>query len=170
MKLLKLTAFLLEKNEQRKIQEIQPEELNRYVSEFILSVKRKDGQDYEPSSLRGLFSSFNRYLKERKHSASIIEDIVFDQARKCLEAHSKQLKKEGKGNKPNTAEALTDVEENRHSLRKEFTRNIKCRSFVKHSVAFLNSVHFGLRGFVLLLLLFFFLFSFFFFLLALINL
>ena len=44
-------------------------------------------------------------------SASIIEDIVFDQARKCLEAGSKQLKKEGKGNKPNAAEALTDVEE-----------------------------------------------------------
>ena len=97
-----LAAFLLEKNEQR-IEEIQPEELNRCVSEFILSVKRKDGQDYEPSSLRGLFSSFNRYLKERKYSASIIEDIVFDQARKCLEARSKQLKKEGKGNKPNAA-------------------------------------------------------------------
>ena len=55
-----LTAFLLEKNEQGKIEEIQPEELNRYVSEFILSVKRKDGQDYDPSSLRELFSSFNR--------------------------------------------------------------------------------------------------------------
>ena len=90
-----LTAFLLEKNKQRKI-EIQSEQLNRYVSEFILSVKRKDGQDYEPSSLRGLFSSFNRYLKERKYSASIIEDIVFDQARKCLEAPSKQLKKKRK--------------------------------------------------------------------------
>ena len=99
-----LTAFLLEKNEQKKIEEIQPEELNRYVSEFIVSVKRKDGQDYEPSSLRGLFSSFNRYLKERKYSANIIEDVVFDQARKCLEARSKQLKKEGKGNKPNAAE------------------------------------------------------------------
>ena len=34
LKLLKLTAFLLEKNEQRKIEEIQPEELNRYVSEW----------------------------------------------------------------------------------------------------------------------------------------
>ena len=91
-----LTVLLLEKNEQRKIEEIQPEELNRYVSESILSVKRKDGQDYEPSSLRGLFSSFNRYLKERKYSASIIEDIAFDQARKCLEARSKQLKKRRK--------------------------------------------------------------------------
>jgi len=43
-----LTVLLLEKNEQRKHREIQLEELNRYVSEFIPSVKRKDGQDYEP--------------------------------------------------------------------------------------------------------------------------
>ena len=58
------TALLLNKNEQRKNKETQPEELNRYVSESIVSVKRRDGQDCEPSSLRGLFSSFNRYLKE----------------------------------------------------------------------------------------------------------
>ena len=37
-----LTAFLLEENEQRKLEEIQPEELNWYLGEFILSVKRKD--------------------------------------------------------------------------------------------------------------------------------
>ena len=40
--------------------------------EFIVRVKRKDGQDYGPSSLRGLFSSFNRHLKEHKYSASIM--------------------------------------------------------------------------------------------------
>ena len=74
-------------------------------------MKRKDGQDHEPSSLRGLFSSFNRYLKERKYSASIIEDIVFEQARKCLEARSKQLKREEKGNWK-----LTDVEKNIQKL------------------------------------------------------
>ena len=50
-----LTAFLLGKNDQRKIEEIQPEEFNRYVSELIVSVKRKDGQDYESSSLQGSF-------------------------------------------------------------------------------------------------------------------
>ena len=139
-----LTAFLLEKNEQRKIEEIQPEELNRYVSEFIVSVKRKDGQDYEPSSLRGLFSSFNRYLKERKYSASIIEDTVFDQARKCLEARSKQLKKEGKGNKPNAAEALTDVEEN--ILYEKNLLGISNAEALLNTVWLFNSVHFGLRS------------------------
>ena len=107
-----LTAFLLEKNEQRKLEEIQLEELNRYLGELILSVKRKGGQDYEPSNLRGLFFSFNRYLKGRRYSASIFEEIVFEQARKCLESRSKQLKREGKRNKPNAAEPLTDVEEN----------------------------------------------------------
>ena len=139
-----LTAFLLEKDEQRKIEEIQPEELNRCVSELILSVKRKDGQDYEPSSLRGLFSSFNRYLKERKYSASIIEDIVFDQARKCLEARSKQLKKEGKGNKPNATEALTDVEEN--ILYEKNLLGISNAEALLNKVWLFNSVHFGLKG------------------------
>ena len=114
---------------------------NRYVSEFILSVKRKDGQDYEP--LRGLFSSFNRYLKERKYSASIIEDIVFDQARKCLEAPSKQLKK-GRGNKPNAAEALTGVEEN--ILYENNLLGISNAEALLSTVWLFNSVHFGLRG------------------------
>ena len=139
-----LLAFLLEKNEQRKLEEIQPEELNRYLGEFILSVKRKDGQDYEPSSLRGLFSSFNRYLKERKYSASIIEDNVFEQARKCLEARSKQLKKEGKGNKPNAAEPLTDVEEN--ILYEQKLLGISNAEALLNTVWLFNSVHFGLRG------------------------
>ena len=139
-----LTAFLLEKNEQRKIEEIQPEELNCYVSEFIVSVKRKDVQDCEPSSLRELFSSLNRYLKERKYSASIIEDIVSDQARKCLEAHSKQLKKEGKRNKPNAAEGLTDVEEN--ILYENNLLGISNAEALLNTVWLFNSVHFGLRS------------------------
>ena len=37
---------------------------------------------------------------------------MFEQARKFLEARSKQLEKEGKGNKSNAAEQLPDVKEN----------------------------------------------------------
>jgi len=132
------------KNQRRKIEEIQPEELNRYVTEFILSVKRKDGQDYEPSSLLGLFSTFNQYLKEHKNSVGIIQDIVFDQARKCLEARSKQLKKEGKGNKPNAAEALTDVGEN--ILYEKNLLRISNAEALLNTVWLFNLVHFGLVG------------------------
>ena len=87
-----------------------PEQLNGHLCKFIVSVKRKDGQDYEPSSLRGLIASFNRYFKELSYPASIMEDAAFEQTRKCLEARNKQLKKQGKGNKPNAAQALTDDE------------------------------------------------------------
>ena len=48
-----LTEFLNSKNESRRIEEIPPKELNEYISEFIVAVRRKDGEDFEPSSLRG---------------------------------------------------------------------------------------------------------------------
>ena len=81
----------------------------------------------------------------RKYSASIIEDIVsVDQARKCLEALSKQLKKEGKGNKPNAAEALTDVEEN--ILYEQNLLGMSNAEALLNTVWLFNSVHFGLRG------------------------
>ena len=67
-----LSEFLKSKQENRKIEEIQPQELNDFLSEFIVTVKRKDGGDYEPSSLRGLIASFNRQLKNVKYSKSIV--------------------------------------------------------------------------------------------------
>ena len=45
-----LTEFLQTKREPRsEIAEIPPTELNELLSEFILSVRTKEGQDYEPS-------------------------------------------------------------------------------------------------------------------------
>ncbi|CAH3162433.1 unnamed protein product [Porites lobata] len=61
-----LQQFLASKNEERKLEEIPPEELNEYLSEFIITVRTKDKQDeYEPSSLRGFIASFERYLKRK---------------------------------------------------------------------------------------------------------
>ena len=81
------------KNESRRIEEIPPKELNEYISEFIVAVRRKDGEDFEPFSLRGLICSFNRHLKACKYPCSVIEDSKFEQARQALEARSKELKK-----------------------------------------------------------------------------
>ena len=91
-----LIEFLREKHDQRNPEDIEAEELNEYLCEFILSVKRKDGKDFEPSSLRGMFSSFNRHLKECKYPVSVIEDVAFERARKCLKAKNKQLKRRAK--------------------------------------------------------------------------
>ena len=62
VKLLQL--FLVNKNEERNIKDIPIEELNKYVSDFIILVRTKDGKEYEPSSLRKLLASFKRLLKK----------------------------------------------------------------------------------------------------------
>ena len=90
-----LIEFLREKHDQRNPEDIEAEGLNEYLCEFIFSVKRNDGKDFEPLNFRGMFSSFERHLKECKYSVNVIEDVAFERARKCLEAKNKQLKKEG---------------------------------------------------------------------------
>ena len=63
-----LKEFLTLKNESRLMEEIPPKELNAYmyISEFIITVRKKDNnEDYQPSSLRSLMASFERYLKKK---------------------------------------------------------------------------------------------------------
>ena len=46
-----LLRFLKTKDEDRKIEDFPAVELNEFISEFIISVRTKDGNDYEPTSL-----------------------------------------------------------------------------------------------------------------------
>ena len=73
-----LTVFLQTRGETREIAEIPPVELNELLSEFILSVRTKEGQEYEPSSLRGMVASFERHLKRKSYPVSIINDLAFE--------------------------------------------------------------------------------------------
>ena len=141
-----LIEFLNSKNESRRIEEIPPEELNEYISEFIVAVRRKDGEDFgEPSSLRGLICSFNRHLKACKsYPCSVIEENQFEQVRQALEARSKEIKKDGKGNKPKAAEAITDEEVN--ILYDKQLLEISNAEALLNTMWFMNTKHFGLRG------------------------
>lgn len=60
-----LERFLKTKDEDRKIEDIPAAELNEFISEFIISVRTKDGNEYEPTSLRSLMASFERHLKKK---------------------------------------------------------------------------------------------------------
>ena len=69
------------------------------MCKFIISVRTKDGKDYDPSSLRSLLASFKRHLKKNNFPASIMNDLIFEETRKVLLSKQKELKKKGKGNK-----------------------------------------------------------------------
>ena len=96
------------KNEDRKIEDIPAAELNEYISEFIISIRTKDGNEYEATSLSSKFNAnFERHLKKKGYSASIINNLVFEKTRKVLQSKQKQLMKQGKGNKPKASVSLT---------------------------------------------------------------
>lgn len=101
-------TFLQTKQEPRQIHHIPAAELNSYLCEFILRVRQKDGTDYEPTSLRSIISSLDRYLKRHNYNISIVRGTEFRQAMDVLANKGKELKKKGLGNKPHASDAIND--------------------------------------------------------------
>ena len=100
--------FLSSKNEKRSIEDIPSAELNLYLSEFITKVRTKQNKEYELNSLRGMVASFERHLKKKNYGLSIMKDLQFEQTRKALVSKQKDLKRQGKGNKPNASSSLSE--------------------------------------------------------------
>ena len=101
-----------EHGETRELKDIPPAELDRLLSHFFVTV-RKDGSLYEPDTLSSFQCSIDRHLMQHRKPFSIIRDQQFTYSREALKASRKHLKKEGKGNKPNVADALepADIEQ-----------------------------------------------------------
>jgi len=99
--------FLKTKDEDRKIEDISAAELNEYIGQFIISVRTKDDTECQPTSLRSLIANFERHLKKK---GRIINDLVVEKTTKVLQSKQKELKKYGKGNKPNASVTLTSEE------------------------------------------------------------
>ena len=46
-----LSSFMAKEKENRQFEEILPQELDNYLSRFLLSVRKKNGDEYEPPNL-----------------------------------------------------------------------------------------------------------------------
>ena len=116
----------------REIDAIRPAELGNYYAKFLVQVRKKDGQEYEPSSL--VSSPFRPALKEERLLLStIIEGTEFRKTKEVLAAKQKLFKKLGKGNKPNAAGVLTDEEV--HILYGQYLLGHVPRSLNQYSMA-----------------------------------
>ena len=132
------------RNESRLVEEIALKELNAYITEFIITVRKKDSNDdYEPSSLRALMVGFEQYLK-KNFGFSIMKDPEFEHIRKTLQSKQKDLKQKGKGNKPNASVALTEQEI--ELLYDKELLGTSTPEALLNTIWFNNTIHFGLRG------------------------
>ena len=113
---MKFKRFLENKKEYKEIHQIDADQLNEYLANFCLSVRKSDGSDYEPCSLRNIHvvSSIDRKLKRHKYPSNIFGDNsnTFQLTRDALKAKLKSLKQSRKGNKPKESCPITDHEIN----------------------------------------------------------
>ncbi|CAC5425268.1 unnamed protein product [Mytilus coruscus] len=144
-----LNKFLKAKNENRELQTIPPVELDPLLANYLLTLRKKDGGEYEPSTLRSIVSSIDRKLKRHKYGHSIAgstthQDEAFRLTRESLKAKQKVLKQKGKGNKLLRSQPITDDE-----INILYERNVlgdSCPDSLLRTIWLNNCVHFGLRG------------------------
>ena len=73
-----------ETREPRAIENIQPDILNKYLSEFFIKICKQDGSEYEPSSIDCIKFSIERYLRDKYYPASIVNDREFHRTREAI--------------------------------------------------------------------------------------
>ena len=106
-------TFILNLNETRELEQIPVKELDKLLCKFFMTIKRKDGNNYEPDTLTSIQRSIQRYLQQQNADFNIIKDNDFHLSREVLAARRKSLVSDGKGNRPNATRPLTDSEEDK---------------------------------------------------------
>lgn len=62
------------------VEQISPEVLDPYLAQFLTVVRKQDGSDYRPNSLRSLRQGIDFYLKDHGYPYSVINCRDFPQA------------------------------------------------------------------------------------------
>lgn len=132
-----------EKKKPKSIENLSPEELDEVLRDFYTELKKKDGSDYEPQSLRVMQASLDRYLKNKGYKVSIIRGREFAKSNKILKGKAITLRHEGKGTRPSATDALTWEEE--EMLWKEGRLGRHTPEVLLNTTWYLVSQHFGLR-------------------------
>ena len=89
-----LKKIMRMKRKHEEFENIKPRELDQILCAFILTVKKKDGEEYEPTTLRSFVSSFDRYLRKKGYPTAIIKEEEFRKTRDTLVARRNWKKRE----------------------------------------------------------------------------
>ena len=77
-------------------EKLQPEALDAQLGSWIMSLKKKNGQDYEIFSIITYYGCVKRKLEQLGYSYDIGKDPKFKLSRQVLSSKKIELKKEGK--------------------------------------------------------------------------
>ena len=127
-----------------KLEHIPERELDNVLQRFFAELRKGDGGEYEPESLRTMLASLDRFLREEGRPYSILKDKEFEGCRKVLNGKAIELRENGMGKRKNRSDPLSEQEEEQLWQRRVLGGcNPKS---LNHTVFFLISQQFGTRG------------------------
>lgn len=85
--------YLRSINELRTPELIPPLELDQYLATYFSVVKKNDGKEYEPSTVRAILASIERYLRHVGYPASLTRDMAFAGTRDAMRKKQVELKR-----------------------------------------------------------------------------
>ena len=95
-------------DEKREIEDITPVELQEIIKNFVLAMRKKNGEEYEPSTLRAFIQSIDRHLRKNNYGFSMLNHKEFPRSARYFKEETKAAESIGKGNQPNAADPLSD--------------------------------------------------------------
>jgi hypothetical protein len=108
------SKWLNANSEMRAPEQIETKQLDLYIAQFFLTIRKEGNGDinhpsrqYEPSSISAMHSSLFRYLNSKDYGHNIKTSEIFRHSRDVMSSKMKELKQLGKGNRPNAAQPFT---------------------------------------------------------------
>ncbi len=140
----KFTQWVQEKQLHFSLETISAEELDKILQHYFAELKKKDGSDYEPDSLRTMLASLDRHFQEAGCTFKVIKDKEFQGCRQVLNGKAIELREMGKGKRLLKSDALTAEEE--EVLWEKRILGSTNPSSLNFTMFYVISQHFGTRG------------------------
>ena len=123
---------------------LSPEELQRWLSRFVLQVRKMDGKEYCPDTLYHIVCGVMRFLRQNgKPEIDLLKEQCYADFRSTLDAEMKRLKRASMGSRKRQAEPRTPEEE---LLWEKRILGDHSPQALLNSVFFFNGVCFALRS------------------------
>ena len=124
---------------------ITPAELQKWMTFFVLEVRKQNSMEYPPATLLHICSGIQRYLRSAHlPNLDIFSDSAFSNFRRTLDAEMKRLTAKGLGSKKKKAEPLTEEQE--ETLWRKGILGDHTPQALLNTMVFCSGVYFALRS------------------------